>query len=71
MNCYELFQGAGIGSGMDTAKGTLWGASNSVTEQIDHRRKTRTVDSRMDSAWFGQGSNIKIKAWDEAILRLA
>ena len=71
MNCLELFQGAGQGATLDTASGTLWGALNAVTEYADHRRNTRTLDSRMDSAWFGSYNNFKNRAWDEAMLLVA
>lgn len=54
----NLFQGGGKGSGLVTAKGTIWGLVNAVTEYVDHH-KGRTADSRMDRAWFGDGQNLK------------
>jgi len=68
---YDLFTGKGIGSDLVTAKGTLWGALNAVTQYADHDRKTRTMGSRMDSAWFGGMSKMKDTAWDEAVLMIA
>jgi hypothetical protein len=38
-----------------------------VTEWADHKRNTRTADRRLDSAWFGDSSNLKQRAWDEAL----
>ncbi len=69
--CFDLFNGAGLGSNYLTAKGTLWGALNAVTEYVDHRRKTRTADARIDSAYFGQFAKVKDRAWDEAVLMVA
>ena len=68
---YDLFTGRGLGSDLVTAKGTLWGAVNAVTQYADHGRNTRTLAARMDSAWFGGMSKVKDKAWDEAMLRVA
>lgn len=42
-----------------------------VTEQIDHHRRARTTDYRLDSAWFGKGAEIKEKAFIEAIKLIA
>jgi hypothetical protein len=44
---------------------------NAVTEFVDHERKARSVDNRLDSAWFGQGANIKQKALEQALLMVA
>jgi phage/plasmid-like protein (TIGR03299 family) len=57
----NLFHGDGIGADMKAAKGTVWGLVNAVTEYVDHH-KGRSNDVRMDSAWFGDGRNIKAKA---------
>lgn len=70
-SCFELFKGAGRGSELVTASGTLWGALNAVTEYVDHGRKTRTFDARLDSAYFGQFAKVKDRAWDEAVLMVA
>lgn len=66
----ELYQGAGIGSNLITANGTLWGLVNAVTEFSDHHRNTRTADSRLNKTWFGDGAVMKQKAWDEAVKML-
>jgi phage/plasmid-like protein (TIGR03299 family) len=57
----DLFQGAGMGSEMRTAKGTRWGLLNAVTQYVDHAMG-RTDDTRLDSAFFGRGANFKQQA---------
>lgn len=63
----ELYAGGGKGSDMASAAGTAWGLLNSVTEFVDHHRRARSPDHRLDAAWFGQGAALKQKAWDEAL----
>ena len=63
----ELFAGHGKGADMASAAGTAWGLLNSVTEFVDHQRRARSHDNRIDSAWFGAGATLKQKAWDEAL----
>jgi hypothetical protein len=55
--------------GQDTvsARDTAWGLVNSVTYWLDHDRNTKTVDSRLNSSWFGTGHNLKQKAMDLAL----
>jgi len=67
----QLYTGHGKGSEMASASGTAWGLLNSVTEFVDHHRRARSVDHRLDAAWFGQGAVLKKKAWDEALLLLS
>lgn len=67
----ELFDGRGRGAELDSAKGTAFGLLNAVTEFVDHERRARSVDNRLDSAWFGQGANIKQKALEQAWLMVA
>lgn len=62
----ELFDGRGRGAELVSAKGTAFGLLNSVTEFIDHERRARSTDFRIDSAWFGQGALIKARALDLA-----
>lgn len=62
-----LYSGAGIGSLLPGARGTAWGLLNAVTEYVDHQRRARSQDYRLDSAWFGQGAQMKQKALDTAM----
>lgn len=63
----ELFDGRGRGAELASAKGTAFGLLNAVTEFVDHERRARSVDNRLDSAWFGQGAAIKQHALDLAL----
>ena len=67
----ELYQGKGRGSDMASAKGTAYGLLNAVTEFVDHERRARGNDYRLDSAWFGVGANLKDKALDQAMVLVA
>lgn len=64
---YGLYSGGGKGSNLQSSAGTTWGLLNSVTEFIDHERRARSQDYRLDSAWFGQGAQIKARALEQAI----
>lgn len=66
-----LFEGHGRGADMASSAGTAWGLLNAVTEYADHERRARSVDYRLDSAWFGPGAALKQKALDEALLLIA
>lgn len=66
-----LYDGAGQGASLSSSRGTAWGLLNSVTEYVDHQRRARSDDHRLDAAWFGQGAQIKQKAWDEALKLVA
>lgn len=58
----------GQGATLVSAKGTAWGMVNAVTEYYDHQARTRgDVSNRLNSAWFGKGSNNKNKAFSEAL----
>lgn len=59
-----LFEGEGMGSTMSGVAGTKWGWLNAVTEYTDHHIRARSVDNRLDSAWFGNGDKLKSKALD-------
>lgn len=66
-NVFMLFSGEGKGSNMASASGTAWGLLNGITAFVDHSRRARSQDYRLDSAWFGQGAMIKEKAFHEAL----
>lgn len=64
----ELFNGSGRGAELAAAKGTAWGLMNAVTEYVDHERRARNQEYRLDSAWFGQGAAVKQRALEQALL---
>ena len=64
---YALYSGQGMGADLSSANGTAWGLLNAVTQFVDHERRARSQDYRLDSAWFGQGAAIKGKAYQEAM----
>jgi phage/plasmid-like protein (TIGR03299 family) len=66
----SLYEGRGRGATLESSQGTAWGLLNAVTEYVDHERRARSNEYRMDSAWFGQGAQIKQRAL-EAALQLA
>ena len=70
-NVRSLYEGGGRGALMASSRGTAWGLLNSVTEYVDHHRRARSDDHRRDAAWFGQGAQIKQRAWDEVMKLVA
>lgn len=66
-NVRALYEGGGRGAMLASSRGTAWGLLNSVTEFVDHHRRARSDDHRRDAAWFGQGAQIKHKAWEEVL----
>lgn len=67
----SLYEGAGRGASLASAQGTAFGLLNAVTEFVDHERKARNTDYRLDSAWFGQGAALKQKALEQSLLLAA
>jgi len=67
---HELYQGAGMGSELASSQNTAWGLVNAVTEYVDHHRRARSQDYRLDSAWFGQGAQLKSQALNQALTLL-
>jgi phage/plasmid-like protein (TIGR03299 family) len=67
----SLYEGRGRGATLESAQGTAWGLLNAVTEYVDHERRARSNEYRMDSAWFGQGAQIKQRALDTALQLVA
>jgi len=66
-----LYDGQGKGSELTSSKGTAFGLLNAVTEYVDHERRARSPDHRLEAAWFGQGATLKQKALDQALLMAA
>jgi phage/plasmid-like protein (TIGR03299 family) len=52
--------------GAEFAEGTMWQCFNAVTYFIDHEAG-RSADTRMQSAWYGQGAKLKTKALELAL----
>jgi len=67
----NLYEGKGRGSELESARGTAWGLLNAVTEYVDHERRARSSEYRVDSAWFGQGAQIKQRALNSALRLVA
>lgn len=63
----SLFEGHGRGAELPAAKGTAWGLLSAMTEFVDHERRARNREYRLDSAWFGQGAALKQRALDLAL----
>lgn len=63
----ELYAGQGHGAELSSAKGTAWGLLNAVTEYVDHERRARSQEYRLDSAWFGHGAMVKQRALEQAL----
>lgn len=51
------------GQGAYLARGTLWGAFNSVAEYTDHIMSDEDSSTRLNSIWFGRGEQLKLKAF--------
>ena len=56
-----------IGADMTGTRETAWRWFNSVTQYVDHSSRARTADTRIDSAWFGAGAELKVKALELAL----
>ncbi|WP_144373983.1 DUF932 domain-containing protein [Vogesella urethralis] len=67
---HTLYSGAGMGSMLTGTRGTAWGLVNAVTEYVDHHRRARSSDYRLDSAWFGQGATLKQRAMHKSLILL-
>jgi len=61
----KVYQG-GVGQDLKSTNNTAWGLVNAVSRYYDHERPARADGNRLNSAWFGDGANIKNKAWDMA-----
>ena len=67
---HALYSGAGMGSMLTGTRGTAWGLVNAVTEYVDHHRRARSSDYRLDSSWFGQGATLKQRAMHKSLILL-
>jgi phage/plasmid-like protein (TIGR03299 family) len=67
----SLYEGAGRGAELSSAKGTAFGLLNAVTEFVDHERRAKSADHRLDSAWFGLGAALKTKALEHVLNLIA
>lgn len=63
----ELYEGRGRGAELAAARGTSWGLLSAMTEFVDHERRARSREYRLDSAWFGQGAALKQRALEHAL----
>jgi hypothetical protein len=62
-----MFEHHGRGAMLPSARGTAFGLLNAVTEFIDHERKTKSTNRRLDLAWFGTDASIKQCVLDLAV----
>lgn len=67
----NLYAGHGRGAELASAKGTAWGLLNAVTQFVDHEKRSKSQDYRLDSAWFGTGASLKDRALTQALELLA
>lgn len=56
-----LYKGEAMGADLREARGTAWGLLNAITQHTDHVAG-RNADTRMTSAWFGKGNDLKTRA---------
>ncbi len=63
----NLFRGHGRGSDLATAMGTAWGLVNAVTEYVDHKQGAKSIDHKLDRAFFGSGEELKNRAMASAL----
>ena len=66
-----MYGGQGRGAELSAAKDTAWGLLCAVTEFVDHERQARSTENRLDSAWFGNGGQMKQKALAQALQLVA
>jgi phage/plasmid-like protein (TIGR03299 family) len=67
----EFFFDQGKGNRMAGVAGSLWAGFNGITEWIDHRKTRQNSNQRLNSAWFGESSRIKSRAFSIAMDKVA
>ncbi|KGT46401.1 DUF932 domain-containing protein [Acinetobacter sp. HR7] len=67
----DMFNGQGRGADLSSAKDTAYGLLCSITEFVDHERRARSTDYRLDSAWFGAGAVLKQRGLEQALALIA
>jgi phage/plasmid-like protein (TIGR03299 family) len=61
----------GRGNDLPGVRGTLWGAYNGVTELVDHYLyREGSPEARLRSVCFGEGYEIKVRAYETALCLL-
>ena len=61
LDIMTLYRGEALGSDLPEARGSAWQLLNACTQYVDHVAG-RNDDTRMTSAWFGKGNDLKAKA---------
>ncbi|HLZ18747.1 MAG TPA: DUF932 domain-containing protein [Smithellaceae bacterium] len=64
--CNSVLRLHDSGRGAHLARGTVWGAFNSVAEYTDYMMSDEDSDTRLHSIWFGRGEQLKVKAFSLA-----
>lgn len=64
----QLYFGKARGANYDGASDTQWAWVNAVTEYVDHEARATSIDNRLNSAWFGRGSEVKERAFEMAMV---
>ncbi len=57
--------------GADLAGQTAWGLLNATTEYVDWHKRARNQNNRVNSAWFGEGANLKDAMFNELLEQAA
>jgi phage/plasmid-like protein (TIGR03299 family) len=58
----QLYAGRGKGADLPSASGTAFGLLQAVVEYVDHHRRARSDDHRLDAAWSGAGATLSAPA---------
>ncbi len=63
---FQVYKG-GVGQDLESTRGTAWGLVNAVTRFCDHERPSHSQDTRLNSAWLGNGNRMKTRAMTQAV----